>query len=90
MKPRWSECHPRANDILAKAKELEERITKAGEATEGSQLGPSHLEIETGGRIARKSVTDCRNYTMRYSKQCTIDLLERFARLKAQCQAHRS
>ena len=54
MKPRWSECHPRANDILAKAKELEERVTKAGEATEGSQVGPSHLEIETGGRIAHR------------------------------------
>ena len=54
MKPRWSECHPRTHEILAKAKELEERVTKASEATEGSQTGPSHFEIETGGRIAHR------------------------------------
>ena len=89
MKPRWSECHPKTQDMLAKAKELEERIGKAVECpsckmekaegcceknskdavgkygmqkaqpydnapVEGSQVGPSHLEIETGGRIAHR------------------------------------
>ena len=83
MKPRWSECQPKTQDMLAKAKELEERIGKAAECpcgsgkpkaeccaigkygmyksqpydsapVEGSQIGPTHLEIETGGRIAHR------------------------------------
>jgi len=53
MKPRWTESHPRVNNLIAKAKELTERIEK-NEATEGSQIGPTHLEIETGGRIAHR------------------------------------
>jgi hypothetical protein len=43
--------------MLAKAKDLEDRVEKAGweaPATEGSLQGPSHFEIETGGRIAHR------------------------------------
>lgn len=57
MRPRWSDCHPRVHDMLAKAKGLQERVEKAGweaPATEGSTIGGSNLEVETGGRIAQR------------------------------------
>ena len=57
MKPRWTECHPRVNNLVSKAKGLEERIEKAGwenPPSEGSKIGGADLEIETGGRIAQR------------------------------------
>ena len=57
MKPRWTECHPRVNNLISKAKGLEERSEKAGWETppiEGSTIGGADLEIETGGRIAQR------------------------------------
>ena len=57
MKPRWTECHPQVNKLVSKAKELEERIEKAGwegKPTEGSTIGGANLEIETGGRIVQR------------------------------------
>jgi len=57
MKPRWTECHPQVNNLVSKAKDLEKRIEKAGweeKPSEGSTIGGSNLEIETGGRIAQR------------------------------------
>lgn len=56
-KPRFEPRAPEVDRLLQKAAELEERIQKAGwegTPTEGSMQGPSHLEIETGGRIAHR------------------------------------
>jgi hypothetical protein len=57
MKPRWTECHPQVDKLVSKAKDLEERIEKAGwenPPAEGSTIGGANLEIETGGRIAQR------------------------------------
>jgi len=57
MKPRWTECDLEALKILRKAKDLEERIEKAGwegAPTEGSKISGGQFEVETGGRITHR------------------------------------
>ena len=56
-KPRFEPRAPEVDILLQKAAKLEERIQKAGweaPATEGFTEGPSHLEVETGGRVAHR------------------------------------
>tara|TARA_R110002074_G_scaffold30129_9_gene85663 strand:+ start:4265 stop:4702 length:438 start_codon:yes stop_codon:yes gene_type:complete len=56
-KPRFEPRAPEVDVLLQKAAKLEERIQKAGweaPATEGFTEGPSHLEVETGGRVAHR------------------------------------
>ena len=53
-KPRYEERSSEVDVLLQKATELEQRIKKAGTPTEGSMIGPSHMEVETGGRIAHR------------------------------------
>jgi len=55
MKPIYDPISREVQILLSKARELNDRVDEVKkDATEGSMIGPSHMEVETGGRIAHR------------------------------------